>query len=129
MRPMMGYPTSHGNQRTSVFPHQGPAVYVSVVEGVAPALSTGGDTVNARGPAGMKFFDAVWPAGLSDSGTYRVEVLQDAVSGVVGSSSPSQGQPAPTVRLRWVVVATGAQVAAEEDLSAEIVKLCAWGPK
>lgn len=128
MRPLMGFPTSMGNMRASVFPHRGPASYTQVTAGTAPALSTGGDTVSVR-EAGMKNFVAVWPVGLSDSGTYRVEVVQDAVSGVVGSDSPSAGQPTDSVRLRWVVVSTGSEAAGAADLDAEIVRLAAWGSK
>lgn len=126
MRPMDGFPDSFGSHRVAVFPHRGPVLYAPVVAGVAPALATAGDLVQAV-ECGLKFFEFV-TAGLTDSGVYRVECLPTAVSGIVGSNSPSQGQPKATYRLRWVVVATGAQAAAV-DLSAEIVRLFAIGPK
>lgn len=125
MRPLDGYPTSFGSSRASVFPHQGPVLYDPVVEGVAPALATGGDLVEAV-TAGMKYFDFV-VGGLSDSGAYRVETAPVAESG--DPANPSKlGQPSTTYRLRWVVVATGAEAAAI-DLSAEVVRLFALGPK
>jgi hypothetical protein len=126
MRPLDGYPTSFGSSRASVFPHQGPVLYAPVAAGAAPALATGGDLVEAGPEAGMKYFDWV-SAGLSDSGTYRVEAAPVAESG--DPDNPTKlGQPSTTYRLRWIVVATGAQAAAV-DLSAEVVRLFAIGPK
>lgn len=126
MRPMDGFPDSFGSHRASVFPHAGPASYTQVVEGVAPANATGGDEVSAT-EAGMKYFDFI-ASGLTDSGKYRVEVIPQGRSGYV--ANPSQiGSPAAQFTLRWVVVATGAEVAALVDLSAEIVRLSAIGPK
>lgn len=127
MRPLDGYPTSIGSARASVFPHQGPASYTQVTAGTAPALATGGDLVEAGPEAGMKYFDYV-SAGLSDSGTYRVEAAPAAESG--DPANPSKlGQPSTTYRLRWIVVATGAQAAGAVDLSDEVVRLFAIGPK
>lgn len=126
MRPMSDYPAAWGGQRASVFPHQGPASYTQIVDGVAPANATGGNLVEAV-EAGMKYFDYV-VGGLSDTGTYRVECIPVTASGVI--ASPSQlAQPSTTYRLRWVVVATGAEAAAMVDLDAEIVRLLAVGPK
>lgn len=123
MRPLASYPQSCGARMLSVFPHRGPASYTQVTSGTAPALATGGDTVQAV-EAGLKTFDAVI-GGLTDSGTYRVEALPQAVSGVVGSQK--FGQPSTSFRLRWTVVATGAQAAGSADLDAEIVRLTAFG--
>jgi len=126
MRTFNGYPDSFGSKRASVFPHQGPASYTQVTPGTAPALATGGDLVAAV-EAGMKYFDTVI-GGLTDSGTYRVEVIPTTLSGIV--ASPGQiPQPGTTARLRWVVVATGAEVAGAVDLDAEIVRLTAFGPQ
>ena len=125
MRPLPGYPNPIGQKVDSVFPHAGPSSYSQASSGSAPALSTGGDTVYAV-EAGLKLIDHC-TGGVSDSGTYRVEVLYDSVSGIAGSSNPSAGQPKTTVRLRWYVVATGAQVAGAVNLSAEIVRLRAVG--
>lgn len=125
MRPLDGYPDSFGAKRAAVIPHQGPVLYAAIVEGVAPALASGGDLVNAS-EAGMKYIDFAC-GGLTDSGTYRVECIPTTVSGIV--ASPSQvGTPKATYRLRWVVVATGAEAGAI-DLSAEIVRLLVIGPK
>jgi len=127
MRPLDGYPTSFGSSRASVFPHQGPLSYTQVTAGAAPALATGGDLVEAGPEAGMKYFDYL-SAGLSDSGTYRVEAAPTTQSG--DPDTPSKlGQPGTTYRLRWIVVATGAQTAGAVDLSAEVVRLFALGPK
>lgn len=127
MRPLDGYPTSFGSSRASVFPHQGPASYTQVTAGSAPALATGGDLVEAGPEAGMKLFDFL-VGGLSDSGTYRVEAVPVTASG--DPALPTRlAQPASTYRLRWIVVASGAQAAGAVDLSAEVVRLFAIGPK
>lgn len=127
MRPLDGYPDSWGAKRTAVIPHQGPTSYTQITPGVAPALSSGGDLVQAV-EAGMKLIDFVC-GGLTDSGTYRVECLPTTVSGIVGSAVQRPAAVLTTYRLRWVVVATGAEAAAELDLDAEIVRLLVVGPK
>lgn len=127
MRPMDGYPTSFGSSRASVFPHQGPASYTQLDPGAAPVLAAGGDVVEAGPEAGMKYFDFL-VGGLSDSGTYDVRAAPTTQSG--DPAVPSKlGQPGTTYRLLWIVVSTGAEAAAELDLSAEVVRLFAIGPK
>lgn len=126
MRPMDGYPDSFGSHRASTFPHAGPVSYVQIVPGVAPALAAGGDIVQAI-EAGMKYFEWV-DAGLTDSGVFRVEAIPVTVSGIIAAAA-SIPQPGLTYRLRWVVVATGAEVAAAFNLSAEIIRLQGFGPK
>jgi len=127
MRPMDGSPTSFGSSRASVFPHQGPASYVQLDPGAAPVLAAGGDVVEAGPEAGMKYFDFL-TGGHSDSGTYYVIAAPTTQSG--DPAIPSKlGQPSTTYRLRWVVTATGAEAAADLDLSAEVVRLFALGPK
>jgi hypothetical protein len=115
-RPLHGYPQAIGASMLSILPHTGPASYVQIVH------ATGvGDSVS--GPeAGLKYFDWV-SGGLTDSGTYRIEAAPKTVS-----TSP-QGAAATTYLLKWVVVATGAEVAAAVDLSAQTVRLMAIGPK
>lgn len=115
-RPLFGYPTSVGSSKLSVFPHTGPGTYVQVV------LSTGAGDAATSAESGLKYFDYV-SAGLTDSGTYRVEAVPKVVS-----TNP-QGAAATTYLLRWIVVATGAEVAGAVDLSAQTVRLLAIGPK
>ena len=127
MRPLDGYPTSFGSSRAAVFPHQGPTSYTQITEGVAPALASGGDTVDAESEAGFKWFDYL-SGGLTDSGVYFVVAVPTTVSGVI--ASPSRlAQPAQTYRLRWYDASTMAEVAGAVDLDAEIVRLFAIGPK
>src|SRR5262245_22550827 len=104
MRPLPSYPNPVGARVDSVFPHKGPASYTQVTSGTAPALATGGDTVQAV-EAGLKTFDYV-SSGVSDSGTYRVEAIPKAVSGYTANNN--FGQPTTSFTLRWYVVATGA---------------------
>lgn len=120
-RPLDGYPTPFGSSLASVMGIVGPAAYAQLVAGVAPAVATGGQTIYAR-DFGLKYFDYV-VAGLSDTGTYRVECVPGDRSG----SGPKGA--CLTYTLRWVVVATGAEAAALLDLDAEIVRVLAIGPK
>lgn len=122
MRPLDGYPTSWGSSRASVFPHAGPTLYQRVNLGSPSTVPVSdGDTVEAV-EAGMKYFDIVLGS-LTDSSLYEVQSIP------VAQSDEMSGAQTTTYKLRWVVVATGAEVADGVDLSAEIVRLLAVGPK
>jgi hypothetical protein len=121
MRPLDGYPASTGYQMQSVAGIQGPASYTQITPGTAPAVATGGQTIYPN-EFGLKYFDYV-SAGLSDTGINRVECIPGAPS----NAGPSGACASYT--LRWVVVATGAQVAGAVDLSSEYVRVRALGPK
>lgn len=121
MRPLDGYPTSWGSSRASVMGVQGPSSYTQITPGTPPAVATGGQTIRAS-DFGLKYFDYV-VAGLSDSGAYRVE----CIPGDRSNDGPKGA--CLTYTLRWVVVATGAEAAAELDLDAEYVRLLVVGPK
>lgn len=112
------YPDSFGAHRASAFAHTGPASYTQVT--TAPLA--GGDTVTAR-EAGLKYFDAVFAVGLSDSGLYRVE----GVAPIGNPSTNKSAAHAANWTLRWTVVATGVQVAGAFNLSGETVRLFALG--
>jgi hypothetical protein len=116
--PLADFPDSFGAHRGSVFAHRGPASYTQLTTGPL----AGGDTVTAA-EAGLKYVDAVHSVGLSDSGTYRVE----GVAPVGNPSTNKQAAHASSWKLRWTVVATGAQVAGAVDLSAETIRLTAIG--
>ena len=121
-RPLDGYPQPFGYSKGSVFPHAGSADYDPVVETSPPGVPVaGGDIVEAV-EAGLKLFDYVGWA-MSDSGSYYVQPIP------LADSSDQVGAPTATWTLRWVVVATGAEAAARDNLSAEIVRLFALGPK
>lgn len=115
-RTFFNYPTSWGNIRASIAGHVGPASYTQVTTGSVPV--TGGDVVYAT-EFGLQRLAGVIPLGLSDSGTYLVQAIpiSDSGDGVSGTS----------YRLRWVVLATGAEAAAEADLDAETVRLLGLG--
>lgn len=122
MRPLDGYPQPIGYSKASVFPHAGPTAYNPVVEESPATLPiAGGDRLEAV-EAGLKLFDWVSFA-ISDSGTYRVEPIP------VSSSDDQPGAPTTTYILRWVVVATNTEVVTGVDLSENIVRLFALGPK
>jgi hypothetical protein len=82
---------------------------------------SGGDTLEAV-QAGLKYFDFV-VGGITDSGLYEVKTIPQARSDI------QSGAPTTTYTLQWFVVATAAEVADTVDLSAEIVRLLAVGPK
>jgi hypothetical protein len=132
MRPFDGYPTSWGSSRASVFPHAGPSSYtrVTVTAGTVPA--TAGDTVQAI-EAGLKYFDFV-AYGVTDDGAFAVIPIPAAKS----NATPN-GTPTKTYILQWMALVTatvggqvqtaGSEAAASTNLSAEIVRLLAVGPK
>lgn len=133
IRPLDGYPDSWGSHRVSVFPHVGPLSYVQVVAVAGTVPVTGGDTIQAL-EAGMKFIETIQD-GFTDDGCFCVEPIP-----VVGSGTTTQmGQSPKTFIARWfsrVTAAIGGQnqvagneVVAGTNLSAETVRLTAFGPK
>ena len=130
-RPLDGYPASNGAHVESVFPHAGPSSYTQITRGTAPAVATGGDTVQAI-EAGFKLFESVGPA-MSDSGDFLVIPIPKQKSAV------NPGQQGVSYTLKWVAQATatiGGQsqtintdAAASTDLSAQVVRLRAVGYK
>ncbi len=112
------YPDSFGAHRGSVFAHTGPASYTQMTK----SPIAGGDSVSAV-EAGLRFFDAVVPIGMSDSGDYWV-------MGVAPAGNPSTGKqsaPASTWRLQWFLSASFTEVTGAVDLSGETVRLFALG--
>jgi hypothetical protein len=121
---LSGWPTSFGDKKASVFLHQGPVAYAQVVINAGQAVA-GGDVVTDT-EAGIRYFDWLDASMGSDDGQYRISAF------VANRNTPGQGtaaMPSRTVRLRWMVTATGAEVGAGVDLSARTVRLFAIGPK
>lgn len=126
MRPLDGYPTSWGSSRASVFPHAGPASYTQITYG--PLAN--GDLVHAS-EAGLKYLDGL-DGGATDSGNFSVIAIPT-------QPSPGPGGACQTYRLKWIAMRTaaiggqnqtvGTEAVATTDLSAEIVRLTAIGPK
>ena len=112
------YPDSAGAHRMTVFAHTGPTSYTAMTTGPL----AGGDSVTAA-EAGIKFFDAVIPIGLSDSGLYVVQ----AVAPVANPSTNKQAAHATSWRLRWVTASTGVEVTGTTNLSAQTVRLFGLG--
>lgn len=111
MATILGFQINIGNKVLALDPagHAGPSSYVQLTTGPL----AGGDVLQAV-DFGLKFFEHV-SAGLSSDGVNRVEVV-----------NPTDA-PVTSVRLRWVVVATGAQVAGAVDLSGSVVNILAIG--
>lgn len=129
-RPFDGYPTSWGNIRASVFPHNGPDDYTPMTPVVGVVPVAGGDIVQCV-EAGYKYFDRVGD-GQSDDGVWTVQAVPVSISAIVGG-------PSQEYALRWISNITGmvggeaqtagAEAADHTDLSAFTVRLLAVGPK
>jgi hypothetical protein len=120
-RTLDGYPTPFGSSLASVNGIAGPEAYVQVAAGTAPAVATGGQTIYPR-DFGMKYFDFL-TANLTDTALNRVECIPGEQSAIGPKGT------AAWYTLRWEVVSTAAEVEAEVDLSSEIVRILAIGPK
>lgn len=115
-----------GDRPYAIIDWAGPASYTQVTNGTAPAAPTGGQAITPSAfglgggngsPAGV---EGIFVVGSSISGTYTVQAFQ--------ATSYNQGFANPTWTLRWIVAATGAEVAGAVNLSAEIVRLIGFGP-
>lgn len=107
------YPIPGGLGSRTVFVGEftGPASYVAMVNGTPP---TGGQSLPATG-FGLKFIEWM-EAGLSNNGQFTVEVTYAGPAGGV-----------PSVLARWIVSATGAEVAATTNLSTFRVRVLVVG--
>ena len=119
------YPTIFGDRKVGMWNHTGPASYVAVINGT-PA--SGGDSVPAAeliSQTGMRFADVISGLLGSDNGQYEVTAIP-----IDGNAQRTDGfVPSKNWILRWLVSATGAEVAPGVNLSARTVKLLALGPK
>jgi hypothetical protein len=109
-----------GDRPYAIIDLAGPASYAQVVNGVAPAQPTGGQAVVPSAFGLVAGLEGIFVVGGSTSGTYIVQAFQ--------ATSYNQGLPNPTWILRWIVAATGAEVAAAVNLSTETVRLIGFGP-
>lgn len=124
---LQDYPQPFGNKRVSCWYHTGPASYAALVVGTPP---TGGDSVSDT-EAGLRYFDYIY-GGISDNGQYRVEAIPSAGNPAQAQGAGqggTQGAQQRTWKLRWEVIATGAEVAGAVNLSARTVRLFAIGTK
>jgi hypothetical protein len=121
----VGYPTVMGNMKVGVWTHTGPTSYTQVAVATPP---TGGDSLSAAellAQGGLKYADWVTAPMGSDNGQYEVAVIP-----IDGNSQASTGiLPSRNFVLRWLVSATGAEVAPGTNLSARTVKLLGMGPQ
>ena len=137
IRPLADYPTSFGNVRASIFGHAGPASYTQVTATAGTIPATGGDSVGVA-EAGLKYFDLIVCCDETDDAAFAVEAFP-LTSSNVNSAAGLGGIPKTTFGLRWISRVTAtvggqAQVANTEavagtNLSAEVVRLMAFGPK
>ena len=109
------YPTAIGNRKMTIARVVGPASYTQYV-----APTTGGVDVQAF-PEGVKDIDFAI-GGVSDSGTYRAEVVQIEASDLQGRSLGRT-----RLVLMIFVVATGLEAAALADLDAETFSILIIG--
>jgi hypothetical protein len=107
---LKGYPDFVGKRATFVGYGSGPASYVQLVQGVAPAAGTGGDPLTFLLP--NYYIDSIDSAGvLTVSGKYFVR----AISSGVGARQKWA--------LVWYVTTGGAEVGAGVILSAEQIQI------
>ena len=118
MPALPGYPTSWGSSRASVFSVVGLNPYVAYV-----APTTGGQLVRIGPSAGVKTIDFVGAA-ITRDGLYMVAPVH-IESAVVNGVALAKA----AVRLKWYVVAGGAEVAPGFNLSGSTVDLLVVGPK
>jgi len=122
LRPLDGYPQPFGYSKGSVFPHVGPTDYTVVVESSPIHVPlVGGDIVYAV-EAGLKLFDYIAMA-ITDDGQYMIQPIP------ASQSDGTAGRSTTSYILRWVVLATGAEVAVHTFLADQVVRLFALGPK
>jgi hypothetical protein len=106
-----GFPDPVGG-RSKLCPvdHLGPVSY-----------TTGGETFPAQnvygGPNSLGLSGVIWVnGGYSESGTYRIIPIFGGGGAVKG-----------TIKLKWIVVSTGVEVAAAVNLNAEKIRLLVIG--
>ena len=109
-----------GDRPYAIIDWAGPASYVQVVNGAAPAAPTGGQAITPAAFGLSAGLEGIFVAGSSLSGTYTVQAFQ--------ATAYNQGSNNGTWLLRWITAATGAEVSAAVNLSAEIVRLIGFGP-
>lgn len=111
-----------GDRPYSVIDWAGPSSYAQVVNNTASPLGapTGGQAITPSAFGLSAGLEGIFVVGSSLSGTYTVQAFQ--------ATAYNPGNNNGTWLLRWTVAATGAEVAAAVNLSAESVRLVAFGP-
>lgn len=111
-------------------PIQGPPLYTQLVVDSPPDPVAGGGQLIYAVSFGLKLFDMVLGS-LCDSGLYFVRAIPVAESGDPDApiNQLSLGAQTATYRLVWYIEASGAEVEAGRDLTGEVVRLLAIGPK
>lgn len=108
------YPAVPGNKPISMADLDGPAIYAVIVQASPP---TGGQLIQASA-FGLSRIECVLGTVGSTDGKYSVVAFLNPLS---------DGQPATSLRLMWIVTATGAEVAAAVDLSGVSVRVAVIG--
>lgn len=112
--PLQGeYPAVPGNKPISLADITGPVLYAPIVVATPP---TGGQVIQASA-FGISRIETVIGEMGSDNGQYIVKAFL---------SPYMNGQPSTTIRLQWIVAATGAEAGAI-DLSARTVRVAVIG--
>lgn len=106
--PLADYPSPPGNKMHCIHSITGPASYTQVTNGAAPS---GGQVVTAKNVGLVSIEFAV--GSCSNQGTYVPLVIFDA----------NPNKPMSQIRIKWIVSATGAEVAGAVDLSAVTARM------
>ena len=111
-----------GDRPYALIDWAGPASYAQVVNNTASPLGppTGGQAITPSAFGLSAGLEGIFVVGSSLSGTYTVQAFQ--------TNGYNQGNNNSTWALRWITAATGAEVGAAVNLSAETVRLIGFGP-
>ena len=112
-----------GDRPYAIIDWAGPASYAQVVNDNVPPISvpTGGQAITPSAFGLTAGLEGIFVVGSSLTGTYTVQAFQ-------AGAGYNQGNNNGTWLLRWITAATGAEVAAAVNLSAETVRLIGFGP-
>jgi hypothetical protein len=112
-----------GDRPYALIDWAGPSSYVQVTNDNTPPITppTGGQAIGPSNFGLTAGLEGIFVVGSSLSGAYTVQAFQ-------AGSGYNQGSNNATWLLRWLVAATGAEVAASVNLSTEIVRLIGFGP-
>jgi hypothetical protein len=113
-----------GDRPYSLIDFAGPASYTQVTNATANnaanSTPTGGQAITPAAFGLSAPIEGIFVVGGSLSGTYSVMAFE--------TNGYQLGQPNGTWILRWIVAATGAEVANGVALNNEIVRLIGFGP-
>lgn len=111
---LYGVDPVNGRSKWNMVDHYGPTSYVTGGETWPQSLAGGGP--NAIGLASLQWVSQ----GVTEDGLYR---LIPIFGGTAGNPAPVK----QSIKIKWIVVSTGNEVASATNLSASVIRLLALG--